>query len=148
MGKIIYSVLTVISLVLITVNAIILLRATLKILKKEHEPYKINDECYKTRIVMSKPEYSTLIESYKEGYRYVVKDAYTRKLIFFKEDPIKCGVAWLAHAGDKVKYVDYWNNKDSLNEEPKYFSDLFLMVFDFIDGESDKPYLIEELLKS
>ena len=148
MGKIIYSVLTVISLVLITVNAIILLRATLKILKNEHEPYKINDECYKNRIIMSKPEYSTLVESYKEGYRYVVKDAYKRKLIFFEEEPIRCGAAWLHNDFAKLKYVDYWDNKGSLSKKPKYFSDLFLMVFDFIDEESDKPYLIEDLLKS
>lgn len=100
------------------------------------------------RLVMSKPEYSMLVESYKEGYRYVVKDAHERKLIFFEEEPIKCGAAWLSNAGDKVKYVDYWNSKDSLNKEPKYFSDLFLMVFDFIDEKSEKSYLIEELLKS
>lgn len=132
MYRTIYSVLLTVSIIIMLVDLVFLTKI---LLKMEYES-------------MSKPEYSTLVESYKEGYRYVAKDAHERKLIFFEEEPIKCGAAWLANAGDKVKYVDYWNSKDSLNKEPKYSSDLFSMVFDFIDEKCEKPYSIEELLKS
>lgn len=132
MYRTIYSVLLIISTIIMLVDFVFLTKIFLKM---EYES-------------MSRPEHSALVESYKEGYRYVVKDAYERKLIFFEEEPIKCGAAWLANAGDKVKYIDYWNSKDSLNKEPKYSSDLFSMVFDFIDEKSEKPYSIEELLKS
>lgn len=146
MYKVIYSMITVISCAVMIASAIYLLKTASKIERDFY--FKPESKSRKNRISMSKPEYSMLVESYKEGYRYVVKDAHERKLIFFKEKPIKCGAAWLAHAGDKVKYVDYWNSKDSSNEEPRYSSDLFLMVFDFIDEKSEKSYLIEELLKS
>lgn len=33
---------------------------------------------------MLRPEHSALVESYKEGYRYVVKDVHEKKLIFFE----------------------------------------------------------------
>ena len=132
MYRTIYSILLIISTIIMLVDLVFLTKI---LLKMEYEP-------------MSRPEHSALVESYKEGYRYVVKDTHERKLIFFEEEPIKCGAAWLANAGDKVKYVDYWNSKDSLNKEPKYSSDLFSMVFDFIDEKSEKPYSIEELLKS
>ena len=146
MYKIIYPVLLIIYIVILLVDLVYLI----KILSRmKHESDCINTHEHNVnRLIMSRPEYSTLVESYEEGYRYVVKDAHKRKLIFFKEEPAKCGEAWLANAGDKIKYVDYWDNKDSLNKEPKYSSDLFLMVFDFIDEKSEKPYLIEELLKS
>ena len=146
MYKVIYSMITVISCAVMIASAIYLLKTASKIERDFY--FKSESKSRKNRISMSKPEYSMLVESYKEGYRYVVKDAHERKLIFFEEEPIKCGAAWLSNAGDKVKYVDYWNSKDSLNKEPKYFSDLFLMVFDFIDEKSEKAYLIEELLKS
>lgn len=144
MYKIIYLVLLIIYIIILLVDLVYLMKI---VSRMKHESDCITThEHHVNRITMSKPEFSTLVESYEEGYRYVVKDAYKRKLIFFKEEPIKCGSAWLAHASDKVKYVDYWDNKDSLNKEPKYSSDLFLMVFDFIDEKSEKPYLIEELL--
>lgn len=146
MDKVIYSMITVISCAVMIASAIYLLKTASEIERDFY--FKPESESRKNRISMSKPEYSTLVESYKEGYRYVVKDAHERKLIFFEEEPIKCGAAWLANAGDKVKYVDYWNSKDSLNKEPKYSSDLFSMVFDFIDEKSETPYSIEELLKS
>lgn len=146
MYKVIYSMITVISCAVMIASTIYLLKTASKIERDFY--FKPESKSRKNRISMSKPEYSMLVESYKEGYRYVVKDAHERKLIFFEEEPIKCGAAWLSNAGDKVKYVDYWNSKDSLNKEPKYFSDLFLMVFDFIDEKSEKSYLIEELLKS
>ena len=130
MYRTIYSVLLTVSIIIMLVDFVFLTKIFLRM---EY---------------MSRPEHSTLVESYKEGYRYVIKDAHERKLIFFEEEPIKCGAAWLANAGDKVKYVDYWNSKDSLNKEPKYSSDLFSMVFDFIDEKSEKPYSIEKLLKS
>lgn len=130
MYRTIYSVLLTVSIIIMLVDFVFLTKIFLRM---EH---------------MSRPEHSALVESYKEGYRYVVKDAHERKLIFFEEEPIKCGAAWLANAGDKVKYVDYWNSRDSLNKEPKYSSDLFSMVFDFIDEKSENPYSIEELLKS
>lgn len=146
MYKIIYPVLLIIYIIILLVDLVYLI----KILSRmKHESDCINTHEHNVnRLIMSRPEHSALVESYKEGYRYVVKDAHKRKLIFFKEEPIKCGEAWLANASDKVKYVDYWDNKDSLNKEPKYSSDLFLMLFDFIDEKSEKPYLIEELLKS
>lgn len=146
MYKIIYPVLLIIYIIILLVDLVYLI----KILSRmKHESDCINTHEHNVnRLIMSRPEHSALVESYKEGYRYVVKDAHKRKLIFFKEEPTKCGAAWLANASDKVKYVDYWDNKDSLNKEPKYSSDLFLMVFDFIDEKSEKPYLIEELLKS
>ena len=149
MSKII-SVLLVISLVLLIVVLIIdFVYTTKALLRMRYKSYDRTMDGHRVNgLIMSKPEYSTLVESYKEGYRYVVKDAYTRKLIFFKEEPIKCGAAWLANAGDKVKYVSYWDSKDSLNEEPKYSSDLFLMVFDFIDEKFETPYSIKELLKN
>lgn len=146
MYKVIYSMITVISCAVMIASTIYLLKTASKIERDFY--FKPESKSRKNRISMSKPEYSMLVESYKEGYRYVVKDAHERKLIFFEEEPIKCGAAWLSNAGDKVKYVDYWNSKDSLNKEPKYSSDLFLMVFDFIDEKSEKSYLIEELLKS
>lgn len=146
MYKVIYSMITVISCAVMIASTIYLLKTASKIERDFY--FKPESKSRKNRISMSKPEYSILVESYKEGYRYVVKDAHERKLIFFEEEPIKCGAAWLSNAGDKVKYVDYWNSKDSLNKEPKYSSDLFLMVFDFIDEKSEKSYLIEELLKS
>lgn len=130
MYRTIYSVLLTVSIIIMLVDFVFLTKIFLRM---EY---------------MSRPEHSALVESYKEGYRYVVKDAHERKLIFFEEEPIKCGAAWLANAGDKVKYVNYRNSKDSLNKEPKYSSDLFSMVFDFIDEKSEKPYSIEELLKS
>lgn len=130
MYRTIYSVLLIISTIIMLVDFVFLTKIFLRM---EY---------------MSRPEYSALVESYKEGYRYVVKDAHERKLIFFEEEPIKCGAAWLANAGDKVKYINYWNSKDSLNKEPRYSSDLFSMVFDFIDEKSEKPYSIEELLNS
>lgn len=144
MYKIIYSV--IIYFVILLVDLVYLIKILSRM--KHESDCMTTHEHQVNRLVMSKPEYSMLVESYKEGYRYVVKDAHERKLIFFEEEPIKCGAAWLSNAGDKVKYVDYWNSKDSLNKEPKYFSDLFLMVFDFIDEKSEKSYLIEELLKS
>lgn len=145
MYKIIYPVLLIIYIVILLVDLVYLI----KILSRmKHESDCINThEYHVNRLAMSRPEFSTLVESYKEGYRYVVKDAHERKLIFFKEEPIKCGAAWLTNASDKLKYVDYWDNKDSLNKDPKYSSDLFLMVFDFIDEKSEKPYLIENLLE-
>lgn len=146
MYKVIYSMISVISCAVTIASAIYLLKTASEIERDFY--FKPTSESRKNRITMSKPECLMLIESYKEGYRYVVKDAHERKLIFFKEEPIKCGAAWLAHAGDKVKYVDYLNSKDSSSEEPKYSGDLFSMVFDFIDEKSEKPYLIEELLKS
>lgn len=146
MDKVIYSMITVISFVVMITSAVYLLKTASGIERDFY--FKPESESRKNRISMSRPEYSALVESYKEGYRYVVKDAYERKLIFFKEEPIKCGAAWLANAGDKVKYIDYWNSKDSLNKEPRYSSNLFSMVFDFIDEKSKKPYSIEELLKS
>lgn len=146
MYKVIYSMITVISCAVMIASAIYLLKTASKIERDFY--FKSESKSRKNRISMSKPEYSMLVESYKEGYRYVVKDAHERKLIFFEEEPIKCGAAWLSNAGDKVKYVDYWNSKDSLNKKPKYSSDLFSMVFDFIDEKSENPYLIEELLKS
>ena len=146
MYKIIYPVLLIIYIIILLVDLVYLI----KILSRmKHESDCITTHEHNVnRLIMSRPEYSTLVESYEEGYRYVVKDAHKRKLIFFKEEPTKCGAAWLANASDKVKYVDYWDNKDNLNKEPKYSSDLFLMVFGFIDEKSEKPYLIEELLKS
>ena len=144
MYKIIYSV--IIYFVILLVDLVYLIKILSRM--KHESDCMTTHEHQVNRLVMSRPEFSMLVESYKEGYRYVVKDAHERKLIFFKEKPIKCGAAWLAHAGDKVKYVDYWNSKDSSNEEPRYSSDLFLMVFDFIDEKSEKSYLIEELLKS
>ena len=146
MSKIIFSVLLIISIVVMLVDLVYLIKATSRI--ERESCHKTTHEHHVNRLAMSRPEFSTLVESYEEGYRYVVKDAYKRKLIFFKEEPIKCGAAWLVNTSDKVKYVDYWDSKDSLNKEPKYSSDLFLMVFDFIDEKSEKPYLIEELLKS
>ena len=146
MYKIIYPVLLIIYIIILLVDLVYLI----KILSRmKHESDCINTHEHNVnRLIMSRPEHSALVESYKEGYRYVVKDAHKRKLIFFEEEPKKCGAAWLANTGDKVKYIDYWNSKDSLNKEPKYSSDLFSMVFDFIDEKSEKPYLIEELLKS
>lgn len=146
MYKIIYPVLLIIYIIILLIDLVYLI----KILSRmKHESDCITTHKHNVnRLIMSRPEYSTLAESYEEGYRYVVKDAHKRKLIFFKEEPTKCGAAWLANASDKVKYVDYWDNKDSLNKEPKYSSDLFLIVFDFIDEKSEKPYLIEELLNS
>lgn len=146
MYKVIYSMITVISCAVMIASAIYLLKTASKIERDFY--FKPESKSRKNRISMSKPEYSMLVESYKEGYRYVVKDAHERKLIFFEEEPIKCGAAWLSNAGGKVKHVDYWNSKDSLNKEPKYSSDLFSMVFDFIDEKSENLYLIEELLKS
>lgn len=145
MYKIIYSVLLIIYIVILLVDLVYLIKILSRM--KHESDCMTTHEHHVNRLVMSRPEFSTLVESYEEGYRYVVKDAYKRKLIFFKEEPTKCGAAWLANASDKVKYVDYWDNKDSLNKEPKYSSDLFLMVFDFIDEKSEKPYLIEELLE-
>lgn len=146
MYKIIYLVLLITYIIILLVDLVYLIKI---VSRMKHESDCITThEHHVSRLTMSRPEFSTLVESYEEGYRYVVKDAHKRKLIFFKEEPIKCGAAWLANASDKVKYVDYWDNKDSLNKEPKYSSDLFLMVFDFIDEKSEKPYLIEELLKS
>lgn len=144
--KTIYLVLLIIYIVILLVDLVYLIKILSRM--KHESDCMTTHEHHVNRLVMSRPEFSALVESYKEGYRYVVKDAHERKLILFKEEPIKCGAAWLANAGDKVKYVDYWNNKNSLNKEPKYSSDLFLMVFGFIDEKSEKPYLIEELLKS
>ena len=146
MDKVIYSMIMVISSAVMITSAVYLLKKASGIERDLY--FKPESESRKNRRSMSRPEHSALVESYKEGYRYVVKDAHERKLIFFEEEPIKCGAAWLADAGDKVKYVNYWNSKDSLNKEPKYSSDLFSMVFDFIDEKSEKPYSIEELLKS
>ena len=146
MDKVIYSMTMVISSAVMITSAVHLLKKASGIERDLY--FKPESESRKNRRSMSRPEHSALVESYKEGYRYVVKDAHERKLIFFEEEPIKCGAAWLANAGDKIKYVDYWNSKDSLNKEPNYSSDLFSMVFDFIDEMSEKPYSIEELLKS
>lgn len=146
MYKIIYLVLLIIYIVILLVDLVYLIKILSRM--KHESDCMTTHEHHVNRLVMSRPEFSTLVESYEEGYRYLVKDAYKRKLIFFKEEPTKCGAAWLANVSDKVKYVDYWDNKDSLNKESKYSSDLFLVVFDFIDEKSEKPYLIEELLKS
>lgn len=146
MDKVIYSMIMVISSAVMITSAVYLLKKASGIERDLY--FKPESESRKNRRSMSRPEHSALVESYKEGYRYVVKDAHERKLIFFEEEPIKCGAAWLANAGDKVKYINYWNSKDSLNKEPRYSSDLFSMVFDFIDEKSEKPYSIEELLNS
>lgn len=84
MYKVIYSMITVISCAVMIASAIYLLKTASEIERDFY--FKPTSESRKNRISISKPEYLTLVEGYKEGYRYVVKDAHERKLIFLKKN--------------------------------------------------------------